>query len=82
MLQNQVIVDLGFDSAAFVGIMPLQSGERRKACIRLIFRQFSEVWEMFRRVRRSGRVAEGVPLLRVYMGNCIEGSNPSFSAIF
>ena len=26
-------------------------------------------------------MAEGVPLLRVYMGNRIEGSNPSFSAI-
>lgn len=30
---------------------------------------------------RSGRVAEGVPLLRVYIRNGIEGSNPSFSAI-
>ena len=27
-------------------------------------------------------MAEGVPLLRVYLGNWIEGSNPSFSAIF
>ncbi len=31
--------------------------------------------------RRNGRVAEGAPLLRVYRGNSIEGSNPSFSAI-
>ena len=27
-------------------------------------------------------MAEGAPLLRVYVGNCIEGSNPSLSAIF
>ncbi len=27
-------------------------------------------------------MAEGVPLLRVYLGNWIEGSNPSLSAIF
>ncbi len=27
-------------------------------------------------------MAEGVPLLRVYLGNWIEGSNPSFSAIY
>jgi hypothetical protein len=27
-------------------------------------------------------VAEGAPLLRVYRGNSIEGSNPSISAIF
>ena len=26
-------------------------------------------------------MAEGVPLLRVYLGNWIEGSNPSLSAI-
>ena len=32
--------------------------------------------------RRAGRVAEGAPLLRVYVGDCIEGSNPSLSAIF
>ena len=32
--------------------------------------------------RRAGRVAEGAPLLRVYTGNRIEGSNPSLSAIF
>ena len=32
-------------------------------------------------LRRSGRVAEGVPLLRVYILTGIEGSNPSFSAI-
>ena len=31
--------------------------------------------------RRNGRVAEGAFLLRKYTGNCIEGSNPSFSAI-
>ena len=29
---------------------------------------------------RAGRVAEGAPLLRVYTGNRIEGSNPSLSA--
>ena len=27
-------------------------------------------------------MAEGAPLLRVYRGNSIEGSNPSFSAIY
>ncbi len=27
-------------------------------------------------------MAEGAPLLRVYTGNRIEGSNPSLSAIF
>ncbi len=27
-------------------------------------------------------MAEGAPLLRVYRGNSIEGSNPSLSAIF
>ena len=27
-------------------------------------------------------MAEGAPLLRVYMGNRIEGSNPSLSAIY
>ena len=27
-------------------------------------------------------MAEGAPLLRVYVGDCIEGSNPSLSAIF
>ena len=33
-------------------------------------------------VRRSGRVAEGTPLLRVQTGKTgLEGSNPSFSAI-
>ncbi len=32
-------------------------------------------------VRRSGRVAEGTPLLRVQTGKTgLEGSNPSFSA--
>ncbi len=30
---------------------------------------------------RDGREAEGAPLLRVYRGNSIEGSNPSLSAI-
>jgi hypothetical protein len=32
-------------------------------------------------IRRSGRVAEGAPLLREYTLIGIEGSNPSFSAI-
>ena len=33
--------------------------------------------------RRIGRAAEGTPLLRVHTGKtCIEGSNPSFSAIW
>ena len=31
--------------------------------------------------RRGGRVVEGARLERVYTGNCIEGSNPSLSAI-
>ncbi len=36
-----------------------------------------------RRFRRNGRAAEGAPLLRVYrVYSSIEGSNPSFSAIF
>ncbi len=30
--------------------------------------------------RRDGRVAEGTSLLRMRMGNCTEGSNPSLSA--
>ena len=29
---------------------------------------------------RGGRVVEGARLEIVYAGNCIEGSNPSFSA--
>ena len=34
-------------------------------------------------LRRIGREAEGTPLLRVHRGKTsIEGSNPSFSAIF
>ena len=32
-------------------------------------------------LRRSGRAAEGAPLLREYGGNSIAGSNPAFSAI-
>tara|TARA_A100000164_G_scaffold320222_1_gene302274 strand:- start:65 stop:274 length:210 start_codon:yes stop_codon:yes gene_type:complete len=30
---------------------------------------------------RGGRVVEGARLESVYIGNCIEGSNPSLSAI-
>ncbi len=50
---------------------------------RKVFDIFSEIFIIRPTRRRGGRVAEGAPLLREYrVCSSIEGSNPSFSAIY